>query len=270
MGTLTFSRSIRVAAPLALLAFAVSRAQVAPAGTMLRRQTSQEEGSVDAVGKFTPRGVTASTPSPLPRPAAEAAAELKKRADVRQTGPDTFQIGQVSFDAKARTVTIPALVNMRQGLIEYALVTEDGKRHESLFYTQARADQVHLACLLLGATSVPASRIEVDVTWKKHGPDARYPMASLVVLKDAPDGAGEALSDAEWECNGSCIRGDGFAAQMEGSVIALISDGAALVGNPRADCSNDDIHYPNSSLLPAEGVPVDLVLKFPHRPPGPS
>ena len=50
---------------------------------------------------------------------------------------------------------------------------------------------------------------------------------------------------------------------MEGSIIALISDNAALANNPRTDRGNDKIHFPNSSLVPAKGMPVEITLKFP-------
>ena len=216
---------------------------------------------MSGVGKFTPRSASASTNQPKSR--AEAEALLKKFLDVKQTGPDTYALGSITLNTTQRTVTIPAFVNMQDGLIEYALVTESGKRHESLFYTKASAEQVHLASLLLGATSASDTRIAVDVTWKKHGPAASYPLESLVVLKDASEREGNALSGSEWMYTGSYICGEGFAAQVEGSIIALISDNAALASNPRDDRKNDDIHYPNSRLLPGKDMPVTIVLKFP-------
>jgi len=227
---------------------------------MERRQPSPQEGAVDAVGKFTPH--SASISKNLPKTRAEAEAMLKKSLDVKQTGPDTFTLGIITFNTKQQTLTIPSIVNQQDGLIEYALVTESGKRHESLFYTKARAEQVHLACLLLGVTPSATSRFAVEVTWKKHGPEARYSLAELVLIRNMPTETGHALTGADWTYNGSYVGGEGFAAQMEGSIIALISDNAALANNPRTDRGNDKIHFPNTPLLPAKGMPVEIILKF--------
>src|SRR5882762_647956 len=70
---------------------------------------------------------------------------------VKAIGPGLFQLGAVRFDKNRQTVSFPALVNMREGNLEYLIVTTTGKTHESLLRTEAQAFQIHLALLLLGA-----------------------------------------------------------------------------------------------------------------------
>jgi hypothetical protein len=50
----------------------------------------------------------------------------------------------------------------------------------------------------------------------------------------------------------------------------LIRDPAALVNNPGADRDNDKIHFPNQSLLPAEGLPVRVILRLPQAATAPA
>lgn len=218
---------------------------------------------MDAAGKFTPAAVGTegvSRPEPLVEP----------------VGQGRFRIGIVTFDQAARTVTIPARVNMREGGVEYALVTEQGKRHEAIFSTEARPEHIHLGCLLLGqreaalAGAVPTdAAVSVEVAWETNGPEKRVPLAECVALaKDSPDQPGGAtLSAGPWLYNGSRIDAAGFAAAREGSLISIIRDEAALLNNPRADRDNDEIHIAHAALLPRVGMPVRILLTLPPAAP---
>ena len=62
--------------------------------------------------------------------------------------PGYFQFGDLVIDRKNREFVLPALCNQTYGLIEYALVHENGKVHESLFRTSVSPRLIH-ACLLL-------------------------------------------------------------------------------------------------------------------------
>ena len=75
--------------------------------------------------------------------------EFKKR--VKQLGSKLYRVGDVTVDAKLDAVVFPAKVNQLVGLIEYALVTENGKIHESFLSTKVSPSDIHGALLLLGA-----------------------------------------------------------------------------------------------------------------------
>jgi len=201
---------------------------------------------------------------------------------VRQTGSNTFAIGQVQMDSRARTLTLPARINMQQGIIEYALVSRWGKTHESLLVTDAHPQQVHLACLLLGLTAcdvtgepnqpqvVPASnRVHIELCWEEGGKEAVRPLWQTIALQRTGAASTEPMEIAgPWLYNGSRIDPSGFAAQEEGSLISLIRDPSALVNNPRADRDDDTLHVPNTALLPARGAPVRVVFRFQQTPSG--
>ncbi len=239
---------------------------------------SQEPGTISPSGKYSP----GAAPSATNAISAAAAMEVLKGAlNVQQTGTDTFAIGQVTFDKKTRQIKFPARINMRSEVIEYALVSDMGKKHEAILATAVKPLQLHLACLLLGITAtnlsgefnhpcpVPAANaVQVEIAWNRDGTKKREPLASLVVIKEtsspqSPQPLEKPLAAGNWFYNGSFFGPSAFQAQAEGSFISLIRDSAALINNPRADLDNDKIHYPNTALLPPEGTPVEVILQLP-------
>ncbi len=202
---------------------------------------------------------------------------LKEMSNIRRTGSNTFRLGRVDFDKARRTVSIPARVRMRRDVVEYALVTEQGKGYESLLTTAARPFDIHVACLLLGIAPTPVTgdfnkpaavpdtnAVLIEVAWETNGRPVRWPLAELVCLTSGrPEPDAPAMKLERWLYNGSVIDKAGFAAQREGSIISLIRDPVALVNNPAVDRDNDDIHFPNPKLLPPEGTAVKVVLRFP-------
>jgi hypothetical protein len=246
-------------------------------GTLCRAEDVQVSDS----GKYPAAPPAAQTATNAPVDAAETIARLARTLGVTEIAPDRSRIGIVELDAKARTVTVPARINMRSNAIEYALVTSDGKTHESLLATDARPDQIHLACLLLGVESVPLAgdadtaqevpldkAIGIEVLWERDGPPVRHRLHELLRLREiGPDGAEGTTSRPRPPCNwiytGSYFNETGFAAAQEGSIISLIRDGAALINNAAADRDRDDVHEPNTQLLPPQGAPVRVILRLP-------
>lgn len=229
------------------------------------RKPTPAEGRVDAGGKFTPAFVQ---PDPknattLPR---DLEAFAKSLVKVREDG--TLSLGMVTVDPKARQVSIPAQVNQVEGTLEYALVTASGKVHESLLSTEASAVHVHMALLLLDLAprkpEEPAPRLQMEVEWRGNGPVQRCALEEWVVLtRDTPSGRkGSRLAGKGWEYGGSRILEGRLAAEMEGSVIALIGDPMALAGYPRPEHPVDDMMYaPNRGRMPSLGMPVVLRLR---------
>jgi hypothetical protein len=230
---------------------------------------SADKGAIDAAGKFVPAG----TAPVQPREKVEAE-ENKQREAMRVVpeGENRYRIGQITFDRARREVTIPATVNMDSGVVEYALVAETGKLHESLFSTKANPREIHLACLLLGlpaeADSTPDDAgcdVKVNVSWDTNGPTVLHELANLVVTSETPDAPADAksLAGGPWRYVSSKVGPGGFAAAAEGSIISLIHDPTALMVNPRESASRDDVHVANRNLIPRKGSPVRIILKLP-------
>ena len=61
-----------------------------------------------------------------------------------------FKKEGIKFDAKAQTVTIPAVVNQPQDPVEYLLIHKRGKKHEAVFWTNVKPSVYNGALLMLG------------------------------------------------------------------------------------------------------------------------
>ncbi|HEX7261850.1 MAG TPA: YdjY domain-containing protein, partial [Luteolibacter sp.] len=241
----------------------------AAAQAPVEQTVAPDKGAVDGAGKFISAHQATSQ-----SPADAEADEKRQRASllVKPEGPNCYRIGEVTFDRVRREITIPAIVNMDSGAVEYALVAESGKVHEALFTTKANPREIHLACLLLG---IPAGNpkneaatpveVKIHVSWDTNGPMALHELANLVVMADQPDAAdiGTPLAAGPWSYVSSQMTPVGFAAAAEGSVISLITDPSALVINPRLSAQRDDIHKANSQLIPPKGSPVRIIFTLP-------
>jgi len=217
--------------------------------------------------------------SPLTTPQ-EIEASLKKALKVEQTGSNLFRIGKVELDKEKRTVSLTGRVCLRTQVIEYALVIDKGKAYESLLTTEAAPMDLHLAFVLLGAgeaevggklgeaLAVPATNaVGIELKWSDtNGQPVQHSLAELIVLAtNLPANSGNPMVLQKWLYNGSVFDAWGFAAQREGSIVSLIRDPVALINNPSGDRDNDNIHFPNPKLLPAEGWPVRIIFQLPEH-----
>ncbi len=191
---------------------------------------------------------------------------------------NVFNIGAVVFNKKERTLTVTATTRLRDQLVEYALVHESGKVHESLFTTISAPAQINLAFLLLGLGKqdfpvlpghpvpiVPTNSVGISVTWETNGIITTRSLGELITLGDHKESPATISSQA-WQYNGSFFDGSGFAAQRDGSIVSLIRDASALINNIGSDLDNDQVHHPKTKLLPPENWPVVVKFQLPVDP----
>ncbi|MBL9137481.1 MAG: hypothetical protein JNK85_16530 [Verrucomicrobiales bacterium] len=191
---------------------------------------------------------------------------------------DGVRFGLVRVDPRSRTVSFPAKVNMTNGVVEYAVVTEYGKAHESLLLTDAKPMDVQSGLLLLGAkpagtngvlnsaVSLPVTSLHrIGVTWTVAGRERTAPLEDWIQLNTGPEGTvARKFTRGSWLFNGSFISPEGFAAHFEGSIISLIRDPAAIYNNPRPDQDDDEIHSPAARAMPKVGTPVTVTVSVPR------
>ena len=232
------------------------------------RQPKPGEGSVDASGKYIPndpslRPVT----RPPANPMAPAAADLPQPR-IEKQADGTLRIGRVTVNTSERTISFPAAVNAHTGLIEYALVTKTGKVHESLLNTDIAPLDLHVAALLLNLAgsheSAVSPRVLIEVEWETNGPRRRELLEDMIKLaKDGQFGReGTTLAAVGWNYAGSYLQAGTLAADREGSIISLIGDPVALIGNPRPSRMDDKVHVPNPARMPSLGMPVSVRLRL--------
>lgn len=193
---------------------------------------------------------------------------------VRELSAGRYQIGDVRFDRTTRAVEFPAAVNLRDGNIEYVIVHANGKTHESLLRTTASPTHVQLAFLLLGAkgagttnlppdpsTMIPGEPVTIEMQWNSGGVTNRVPVEDFVYDRKAE----AAMRRGPFVYTGSRIREDGFAAEVDGSIVSLITDADALVNNARPGREDDDnwLVRTNALLsLPPVHTPVEVTIRL--------
>ncbi|MBM3824065.1 MAG: hypothetical protein FJ404_14465 [Verrucomicrobia bacterium] len=214
------------------------------AGTLVR---------IQAAGPFTPPGKQNPT-----HPSVTNAA-------VTPLGGGEFRIGLIQFRKDPPSIRFPATLNMTRGILEYVLVHADGKTHESLLKTDAQPLHLHLAALLSGlapGTNNPGLktptllRLTVEATLENG---TTHPVPPELWIQHKP--AGKSLSPGPWQYLGSRTSEGVFLAQRDGSIISLITDPDALIGNPRPDRDGDDAWHVDSSSVPPLHTPVRVRLE---------
>ncbi len=189
----------------------------------------------------------------------------------QKIGPGIFSLGEIQISKSAKTLSLPAQVNMSKGLLEYLLVRNGGKTHESLFRTHIDPTQLQLAMLLIGAegTDQPLSHqgardvpkgnpVDITVSYMKNGRMTPLKPESWIARK-----VEEKMLDSEplqWMFTGSTVSNGKFMAQAEGSIIAIYRDPAALIDNASAGGESDRVWFVKEQDIPPVGTPVTLTI----------
>lgn len=190
---------------------------------------------------------------------------------VRELGSGEFQIGDLRLNKPARTIRMPAFVNLLEGNIEYILVTTTGKTHESLLRTAVEPLHIQLAFLLLGAKgsgtntlpldpagTLPGERVNISVSWT-NGTVLKTEAAESFVQTSR---TAALVQTGPWIFTGSRLREGGFAAQLDGSIVSLITDPDALLNNPRPGREDDDHWLVRTNGLPPVNSTVEIKFRL--------
>jgi hypothetical protein len=205
---------------------------------------------------------------------------------MHEVSPGVYEIGKLRIDQTMGTVTFPGAVNMDRGPLEYVLVTPSGNAHESLLVTaDVQPQDLHLAMLLLGAkgaASQPAAAdappaqiskeylehapklggdsILITVKWQtKEGLEKKTPVEDWILKTDVHKPA----ERGPWIYNGSMFGQNGrFLAQIEGNFVALVTNPAALINNPRKGSDDDQIWDANPKVVPPVKTPLELTIEL--------
>ena len=199
------------------------------------------------------------------------------------TSPELV-LGTIRVNAAERTLVFPACVNLREGAVEYGIVTPLGALHESLLVTDVNPVELHAAVLLLGvkppAAATPTGPVRLDadylraqpaltgqpvrlwLRWKSGEQAKRVPLEDWLVYSD-----GKPVAFGPWVYTGSFMQEGGrFAALGEGSVLCLVTNPAALLNNPRPGHGDDHVWEVRGASVPPVGTPVEVEIRIEKRP----
>jgi hypothetical protein len=223
---------------------------------------------------------------PASNPAgAKTAAALTEAAKnrIKKVGPTDYTLGGIHFSSATHEVRVPTTVNMIEGNLEYALVHENGKTHESLLKTKVSPTEMNVALLLCNyephikeaaqfltdplpetkaKMALPmehegANRVHLDVEWKdKDGKTQTAPITAWI--KDS--NSKKPFETDHWTYTGSFVSQSGYAAEDDGSHIAIYFDLVALMNLPAPDNRSDECWLVEKSAVPPLDTPVTLVI----------
>lgn len=228
--------------------------------------------------------MTAHAAEPLPAvppPAAPKADDSVKSAIV-QVDANRFKIGDVEFNKTTRVIRFPATVNLHDKLLEYVLVHDQGKVHESLLRTAINPLHLNMAMILLRFQSSPelfplrdeegfpsglmpavdakikaTARVEIRVCWKAGDKEESATVNEWI----------ENLSDQRqmpagpWIYGGSVMHEGHFIAAETGDLIAIQTNEAAVFNYPGSDRENDEVWMPAAKRMPADGTTVTVEIR---------
>ncbi len=213
--------------------------------------------------------------------AAPAPDLMAAKERIKEIAPGKFELGGITFDSKTREVRVPCEVNLKQAPIEYMLVHETGKTHESVLKTPCSPIDLQVVMLLCGyepgtegiahkaappeftpikplpMKTPGANRVMMTVEWKAGEEVKRAPLATwfqdINTYKPAPD------LDA-WIFSGSFIDERGFVAQAEGAFVATYVVRDAMFNSPAKGNWDDQAWISLPANIPDEGTPVTLII----------
>lgn len=227
-----------------------------------------------------------------PPPRGAPTGKPPEKSAIKKTGDVTYEIGGVQFDGATREIRVPCTVNMREGIIEYALVTETGKTHESMLKTKVKPFDVQIALLLchfephpgelidLMANAQPelmalakkkmehpgANLVELAVEWNdKDGKSHKAALANWI----HSERENKPLNIPHWIFNGSDVGDGNFSADIDGSFISVHFDLTGIIGNPARWSGEDDNWELETEKIPPLDSTVTLVIS-PAKPDAPK
>lgn len=208
-------------------------------------------------------------------------AEEAPKSEVTELGDGQYSLGLVKFDENTRRITFPAEINQVEGVLEFAIVHEKGKIHESLLMTLASPLHLNIALKLLRYQSSPelfpildenyestgkfpeipeaqktASRVQVLVSWEKDGKKEEVSLNDLIYHTTTE----KAMEPAPWIYQGSYMHNNAFKAETSGDLAAIYITRSSLINFSGKDNETDEPWTPNQKVIPPMGTKVMVTI----------
>lgn len=222
--------------------------------------------------------------------AAPTAASGPKAADAKpnitRLDDGRMKLGDITFDPKTREVRVPCTINMREGLLEFAVVHENGKVHEALLVTKCSPTDINIAMKLLRYTAseelyaierergvltdkypdVPeatrlAARVDLKVEWENDGKTETVALADWIMHAQTT----KPMAQGPWIYGGSLVYDGSFVAELTGDIASIFVARGSLLLYAGKENLNDEAWLPHTKRIPAEGTAVNFIIQ-PHKP----
>lgn len=204
-----------------------------------------------------------------------------EKPKVEQIDANRYRIGEVIIDKKTREIRFPAVVNLREGLLEFIVVHTNGKLHESLFATDVSPTDLNVAFKLLRYEAskelyrIPkepgvlsgnfydeperiraASRISISVEYEKDGATKSVPVHEWIRHETTAN----AMLPTPWIYGGGEFYDNQFVPEQTGDIAAIFITNGALINYSGEDNFNDDVWTTLTERVPEDGTKVTIVF----------
>ena len=190
-----------------------------------------------------------------------------------------YIFGGVTIDKNKRVIEFSAVSNQNNGLIEYGIVNEGGKIHESLFRTQVSPQIIHASLLLLkekpfkdyfedlhkgrfNENNYINHAFGVEIVWENNGTRMEKNIRELYSNQEKKD---RYIKQGVFLFTGSRMIQKTFMAEHTGSILAVYIDQDALFNSTEYDSNNDDVWIARKSEMPPLEIAVTCVFSLPKK-----
>lgn len=216
-----------------------------------------------------------------PKETAKSSNALSKLKKINET---TYQLGKIIIDKKKRTISFEAEAEITSELVELAIVTPEGRIHESLFITDARPIHLNIAFKLLGykenkslyrvfVNDIPTdvyqtateeektkSYFTTTVSWIDEKTKKKQSYNINELIKNAETKEAVSKENPKWSYGGSFLHKGVFAAEINEDLIAIYTDRGAVANFAGKGREDDTLWYPVEEKMPAKGTKVTITL----------
>lgn len=254
---------------------------IALTSCLLSFPSSAQEGNI-----FGPRP----DQPPPPSDAEEAPPAKPVKPSVTQLDESRFQIGLITFNKTTREIRFPAKVNMTEGLLEYLVVHEKGKLHESLFSTTISPTDLRIAFTLLryqpsrelypepdpsdenrlrfpnvNAEIKAKARVLIEAEWDEGDKKRKLSVNEMIQHEVKTT----SMPVGPWVFGGSDFQNGKYIPELTGDIAAIYSEFPSILNYPGEDHGDDTVWIPFPKRVPTPGTPVTIIIT-PHQKPQPA
>ncbi|MDD2366859.1 MAG: YdjY domain-containing protein [Desulfuromonadaceae bacterium] len=191
---------------------------------------------------------------------------------IEKLGDGKYRIGEILINKQDKSVTFPAVVNMNSGILEYLLVNNVGKTHESLLRTGISPYNLQVAFMLLGyegtnkrlssqgSPELPKGEsVNIMLSNVAEKQTVPFPVESWLVNKTGSSTID--VNQLNWVFCGSYVNElGGFMSQESGSIVAIWHDPVAMIDNASPGGESNRIWYVKEGTVPAVGTKVTVTV----------
>jgi hypothetical protein len=201
--------------------------------------------------------------------------EVPKVVDL---GDHRYRYGSIEFNGKTREIRVPAQVNMREGIIEYALVHGTGKIHESLLVTEVAPSHLQTVMKLCrfksgegdvfdpffpveeqkgeAGAKERGEAVELSLEWEVDGEHKAKPLSDWIFDRKTET----AMVDEPWIFTGSYFYSGTFMADADGLLVGIYLERGSLLNTMTDGSENDERWLSHGDNTPEIGTNVVVVL----------